>query len=585
MSRPSLKSLVFTLVCAVALPILLLAVYGLWRAYTGEMDRASRLLLDQTTAMALQVDADFARAEQALRILEASGALQSGERAAWERAKRGVEATLPGGRVDVLADTPAAPGLAPAHARALAAPGQIAWSDLQTTDTPSQGEVLLYLAVTPASPADALRTLRLAVSNQLIGRVLRDERFAQGRVAAVLDRQQILVDRAVRPEALVGRPATAPVVDALQTRERGVMHNLVNQDNRRSVVAFATAPRSRFAVVTAVPDEEFGAPLRAGIARTVALGGAVMLLALAASAWGLRRLTRALDRVAQAQQTSRTEPTGLRETDVLAERVAHTARERDAALREKDHFLGVVSHEMRSPLSAILGWCRVMALDNASIDMQRRGLQAIERNAMAQVRLVDDLIDLTRIGSGKLELQCTPVLLADAVDAAVESCTPAAEAKALVIDWQHDRQHDGAAAVRVHGDAARLTQVAWNLIGNAIKFSPAGECIVVRLSRSDGEARLAVQDRGIGIEPSLLPHIFEPFRQADDTPASRLGGLGLGLTIARTIVELHGGTINAHSDGAGRGATVTVTLPLRSDAANEAQPQAKGLPQLRLQGG
>jgi signal transduction histidine kinase len=580
MSRPSLRSLVFTLVCAVALPLLLLAVVGLWRAYTGELDRASRLLLDQTTAMALQVDADFARAEQALRMLEASGVLQSGDRTAWERARRGVETTLPGGRVDVLTDARTAPGLAPAHAQALAAPGQIAWSDLQTTATPGSGEVLLYLAVMPASLSDAERTLRLAVSNQLIGRVLRDERFTQGRVAAVLDRQQILIDRAVRPEALVGQLATAPVVEALKGSERGVLHNLVNQDNRRSVVAFATAPRSRFAVVTAVPDEEFGAPLRAGIARTVALSGAVVLLALAASAWGLRRLTRALERVAQAQQSSRAEPTGLLETDVLAERVAHTARERDAALRAKDHFLGVVSHEMRSPLSAILGWCRVMALDGAGADARHRGLQAIERNAMAQVRLVDDLIDLTRIGSGKLELQRTSVLLADAVEAAVESCTPAAQAKGLVIDWQPE----GAAAVWVHGDAARLTQVAWNLIGNAIKFSPAGERIVVRLAHSDGQARLTVQDRGAGIEPGLLPHIFEPFRQADDTPASRLGGLGLGLTIARTIVELHGGTIVAESDGAGRGAVFSVTLPLQSGAVDE-PPLRSALPELRWQGG
>jgi signal transduction histidine kinase len=226
---------------------------------------------------------------------------------------------------------------------------------------------------------------------------------------------------------------------------------------------------------------------------------------------------------------------------------------------------------MRSPLSAILGWCRVMTLDNAGADVHRRGLQAIERNAMAQVRLVDDLIDLTRIGSGKLELQRTTVLLADAVDAAVESCTPAAEAKGLVIDWRDDD-----VPVLVHGDKARLTQVVWNLVGNAIKFSPAGERIVVRVAQDGARARITVHDRGAGIAPELLPQIFEPFRQADDTPASRLGGLGLGLTIARTIVELHGGEIRAESDGPGQGAVFTVTLPVISAQAAQRDPASAG---------
>ena len=236
------------------------------------------------------------------------------------------------------------------------------------------------------------------------------------------------------------------------------------------------------------------------------------------------------------------------------ERTEALERERDAN-RLKDEFLATLSHELRTPLNAVLGWTRVLRAAQVEPATAQRALESIERNARAQARLVEDLLEISRIVTGKLRLQMRPTDLAAIVDAAAEIVQPAATAKRLrlVVDI----------AVRpalTAGDPDRLQQVVWNLLSNAVKFTPPEGEVRVRLTRDAGY-RIAVEDSGLGIDPRFLPHVFEAFRQADGSASREHGGLGLGLAIARQLVELHGGTIEAHSKGRDAGATFEVFLP------------------------
>ena len=239
---------------------------------------------------------------------------------------------------------------------------------------------------------------------------------------------------------------------------------------------------------------------------------------------------------------------------VERERTEALERERDAN-RLKDEFLATLSHELRTPLNAVLGWTRVLRSAQVEPATTARALESIERNARAQARLIEDLLEISRIVTGKLRLQPRETDLAAIVDAAVEIVQPAATAKRLRVSVN--------IAVRpalTAGDPDRLQQVVWNLLSNAVKFTPAEGEVMVRL-RLDNGYRITIHDTGQGIDARFLPHVFEAFRQADGTASREHGGLGLGLAIAKQIVEMHGGTIAARSAGRGTGSTFEVCLP------------------------
>jgi NO-binding membrane sensor protein with MHYT domain/CheY-like chemotaxis protein/two-component sensor histidine kinase len=235
------------------------------------------------------------------------------------------------------------------------------------------------------------------------------------------------------------------------------------------------------------------------------------------------------------------------------ERSARQEAERLSAL--KDEFLATLSHELRTPLNAILGWVQLLhhKKDEAAL---AKGLETIERNARLQAQLIDDLLDMSRIVSGHVRLEMELLDPATIVEAAVEAARPAAFAKQVEIRTAFARD------ARVRADAGRLQQVAWNLLTNAVKFTPAGGHVDVSVSVEDGQAVIRVQDTGAGIAADFLPHVFERFRQADASTTRRHGGLGLGLAIVQQLVHLHAGEVIASSDGPGRGATFTVRLPL-----------------------
>ena len=238
-----------------------------------------------------------------------------------------------------------------------------------------------------------------------------------------------------------------------------------------------------------------------------------------------------------------------------SERAARGQAERLSA--SKDEFLALLSHELRTPLNAILGWTEILRRGSSTHTDFEKGLVVIERNVRAQTQLVDDLLDMSRIISGQMRFDVQPVMPYAFVKGAIESARPAADARGVRLEEILDP-----AAGPVRADANRLQQVVWNLISNAIKFTPRGGHVQVTLQRVNSSIEICVADSGIGIQPDFLPHIFERFRQADATTTRTHGGLGLGLSIVKHIVELHGGTVAANSDGEDKGATFRVELPV-----------------------
>jgi PAS domain S-box-containing protein len=247
------------------------------------------------------------------------------------------------------------------------------------------------------------------------------------------------------------------------------------------------------------------------------------------------------------------------ERDLLAAKnAAETAQEHaETANRLKDEFLATVSHELRTPLNAILGWTQLLRAAKADPQELDHGLSIIERNARAQAQLVDDLLDVSRIVSGKLRVDLQPLDLSNVVDSATQTIRPTADVKGVALTSEIDRD-----SCIVAGDAARLGQVVWNLLTNAVKFTPRGGAVDVRLKCAGDQAEITVQDTGKGIDADFMPYLFERFRQADSSSTRKYGGLGLGLGIVRHLVQLHGGTVEVHSAGENKGATFTVRLPL-----------------------
>jgi signal transduction histidine kinase/ActR/RegA family two-component response regulator len=228
----------------------------------------------------------------------------------------------------------------------------------------------------------------------------------------------------------------------------------------------------------------------------------------------------------------------------------------ETASRARDEFLATVSHELRTPLTSIIGWIQLLRMERDEASLSE-GLDTIDRNARAQGRLIEDILDFSRINAGKLNLNVRSLDLNDVIDAAIDIVRPAADAKGVRIERVLDSE-----AGHVSGDADRLQQVAWNLLSNAVKFTPRGGKVLIRLERITSHCELTISDTGMGISSNFLPYVFDRFSQADSSSTRAHAGLGLGLGIVRHLVELHGGTVQAFSRGEGQGATFAVRLPL-----------------------
>jgi signal transduction histidine kinase/ActR/RegA family two-component response regulator len=253
---------------------------------------------------------------------------------------------------------------------------------------------------------------------------------------------------------------------------------------------------------------------------------------------------------------------GWRQIRQAEQQFADALARAEGASRAKDNFLGTISHELRNPLNSIMLWSATLLEDPNLNERMRRGLTAIQRDVTAQAQLIEDLLDVSRIGSGRLHLDIQRVNLTEVIKAGVESWCAAADAKSITLQASIDPRADS-----LSGDPARLQQVVWNLVSNAVKFTPKGGKVQVRVERINSHVEIVVSDNGQGIEPTSLPFVFDRFWQAQKASHGERG-VGLGLAIVKEIVALHGGTVSAHSDGLGKGATFTVRLPLSSAPGN-----------------
>ena len=279
----------------------------------------------------------------------------------------------------------------------------------------------------------------------------------------------------------------------------------------------------------------------------------VMITALRDEGGRLRGFAKLTRDLSERKRAEALEADGAQREEMLeAERSARIAAQR--AARIKDEFLATLSHELRTPLSAILGWTQILRKQGVPKPEDfHRAMEIIERNTRAQTQLIDDLLDLSRIVSGRIRLDVQQIAMLDLVRGAIDSAEPTAQAKGVRLESSLD-QRDGI----VSGDPARLQQIFWNLLSNAIKFTPEGGKVEVLLRRMDSHMEFSVSDTGIGIPASFLPHVFDRFSQKDSSTTRKFGGLGLGLAIAKQLVELHGGTLEATSPGEGRGATFSL---------------------------
>jgi PAS domain S-box-containing protein len=256
------------------------------------------------------------------------------------------------------------------------------------------------------------------------------------------------------------------------------------------------------------------------------------------------------------------------ERQLLLEREREARAEAEAVNRSKDQFLATLSHELRTPLNAIYGWARMLDTGRLDEPATRRATEAILRNAAAQVQLIEDLFDVSRVVTGNMRLEVRPLSIAAVLEAALDTVRPAATAKGVHLESVLDPD-----AGAMMGDPARLQQVVWNLLMNAVKFTPRGGRVAAHVRRVDRQIEIVVSDTGEGIAPEHMPRLFQRFGQADSSSTRRHAGLGIGLSLVRHLVDLHGGAVNAHSAGPGLGATFTVTLPV--NAVLEAMPPSQ----------
>jgi signal transduction histidine kinase len=357
----------------------------------------------------------------------------------------------------------------------------------------------------------------------------------------------------------MGTPAGENAIFVAAARApHGVIEGPVSAGGPTMISGFRRVGNFPLIVAVSLDREEALAPWRREVRGMITTHAVASMLVVGVLLGLFRQINAKAAAERELADTRQAEAERLRQAN---ERLSATLRREQEARREaetanalKDQFVMTVSHELRTPLTAIAGWARMLVDGMVSEEKRDDALRTIERNAQAQKRLIEDLLDVAGIMAGKLRLDIKPVVVIDTMRMAVDAVSPAANAKGVQLDVAIDREAGTLAA-----DPERLQQIVWNLLSNAVKFTPAGGKVSLTVTRAPRALHISVADTGPGISADLLPHVFERFRQGG--PSRRQGGLGLGLAIVRNLVELHGGTVTAHSDGEGRGATFEVVLP------------------------
>jgi signal transduction histidine kinase/CheY-like chemotaxis protein len=621
MPRPAvpLRRRLFLLVVAGMLPVAAMSGIGLLALEHQQRKQVERVGLELARALATAVDAELRGIGSVLEVLATSVSLDHYDRPAFLARARRVLDTQPHWAAVVLADpsgirladtsfppdTPLPP---------LAEPSSV--ETVRRTRAPAVGSLAregpgtLHFAVrVPVVRQGELRyVLSADVKPDAILAVIRRHPVPGDWVISIFDADGRRVARSRAHEESLGGLGS-PSLQALMagTADEGVGRTYALEGDR----IYTSFSRIRPSGWSAAPGIPAGLVEGAARGSRAVYGGGILLsiaFGLVTALWVARSINRPIgDLRVAAQALGRREPLDLpappfqelRDVGIAlttagaeltrgeAQREELLRREQEAretaetATRAKDEFLAVLSHELRTPLNAVYGWARLLQSGQAQGDQAARAIDTIVRNANAQVQLIDDLLDVSRVITGKMRLDVRPVDLKAVVEAALDAVQPAADAKEIQLERTLDPR-----AGPLSGDAARLQQVVWNLLINAVKFTPRCGRVQVRLERVSAHLEIVVSDTGKGIAPGVLPDIFDRFKQADSSSTRGHSGLGLGLALVKHLVELHGGTVSADSPGEGRGATFVVRLPVSigvvsASAERRQHPTAPELEDLR----
>ncbi|HEV8471188.1 MAG TPA: ATP-binding protein [Methylomirabilota bacterium] len=453
---------------------------------------------------------------------------------------------------------------------------------------PITGEHAVPIRVPVLRDGRLVYVLTAVVKPASLVEVLERQRIPADWVGTIFDTKKQIVARTLNLEQFLGRPISAEfaaLVDRDAPEHWAVTHTL---EGAPVYTSWFRSPMSGWGVGLGIPPESVEGPLRRSLLAIAAGALASTVLAVALAVVVGRRITTPIVALSSSAKSFAERGTLAPEGRAAVEEVEDVRRafaeaaalvqqraaEAEAANRAKDEFLAVLSHELRTPLNAVYGWARLLQAGQVEEGQVARALEVIVRQSNAQVQLIDDLLDVSRVISGKMRLDVRPVELAPVVEQALDAVRPAAAAREIALQAVLD---PGAGPVA--GDPDRLQQVVWNLVMNAVKFTPKGGRVQVRLQRAESQVEIVVSDTGKGIAPEVLPFVFDRFRQADSSSTREHSGLGVGLALVKHLVDLHGGSVTAHSEGEGRGATFVVSLPLAmadvAGAPARAQPTAR----------
>jgi len=572
-----LRSVAAALVLVTVAPLGVVAVLSVQRAWRRQLANVENQNITTVRAISVAIDQYLERTAAALDVLGELHALDAPDLPAFESLASRILPYQPQWSAILLAD-PKGRVIDGVPDNWDSDPKTAAWAIAAATNRKTTVSPLVELPnltgrfVIVATPVVrhgvVTGVLGARVRADGLGALLRQQQTAQNAIVALVGVDNRLLARNQDEKNYIGATASPAFVDIQARMAQGSWRpNL--RDGRPSYAAFSRSPVSGLTVAIAVPAETVDGPIR----RILWQLGAVWLVVLALGAGlGLllgRVIVKALSGASSAAMAlARGEfvappPSRIAEVNELSsglQRAAETLRarnrERDEAGRLKDEFLMTISHELRTPLTAICGWAHMLSTNQMRDDQRPRALDAIERNAMALQQLVDDLLDVSRIVSGKLRLDVKPLVLGEVVASAVEALRPAADAKNIQLRTDVDPPD-----LSLPADAGRLQQVLWNLLSNAVKFTPSGGRIDVSCRRVGDTIEMSVCDTGVGVEAEFLPHVFERFRQGKGGTTRAFGGLGLGLSIVRHLVELHGGTVSGENNVPPPGATFRVVLP------------------------
>jgi signal transduction histidine kinase len=608
--RVRLRTILAWLVLATTVPLGLFAARLLWTSWTQQQVLVDRQNIEMARAASKAVDLEVDRAIAALRVLAVLRPIDYPDRthfteiaartialhSGWE-AIRLVDPSL-----RVLADTLATPGepsrlLSPEWARSVLETGEAAVSNVHQDSRTGHWLVSIGVPVRRPDPPYSIKyILGVRMYAQAFSDILNRTRLPPDAVVTLLDPTPVIIARTRNQDKYIGKPPTPDFIEQSKLASEGNWRTTV-LEGTAAYSAWVRSPVTGWTVGVAIPADAIDGPIRRSFITLTALGFAILGAGIVLASFLSRRVVRAHTAAAAAARSlAHGEivdpfPSRIAEADDLSAALRDAAgilrtrmRERDDAQREvdgiramrleeeqagrraaealsraKDEFVATVSHELRTPLNAIYGWVALLKSGQLNPARQVHALDVIERNTRAQAQLIDDLLDMSRVIRGAIRLEMRPIGLSEVLHAAIDSVRPTAAARQISLTV-----HDGPEAL-VTGDPNRLQQVLWNLLANALKFTPPGGHVEARMDVDEDEVVVRISDDGEGIAPEFLPHVFDRFRQETGDIARPHSGLGIGLALVQHLAELHGGTVAADSAGKKHGATFSLRLPLLRD--------------------